>query len=163
MDDGLGDILVSPLEATEDYVEVEDDDEVQPAQILPDPGQPTAAEIECHRCEGHVTYRSWCKWCVQGRGRGLQHKAGGGSSIPRIGPEYFFITSGGLKTKPELVAENDASGEGVKIFPVTRQLNIREPLAKSPNALFSVTRSQRLSWPTSPHAKGLTKTCTPQT
>ena len=112
MDDGLGDTLVSPLEATEDYVEIEDDDEVQPAQILPDPGQPTAAQIECHRSEGHVTYRSWCKWCVQGRGRGLQHRAGGGSSIPRIGLDYFFTTSGGLKTKPELLKDNDASGEG---------------------------------------------------
>jgi hypothetical protein len=103
-----------PLEDVEEEVAIADEleEETQPPKLAAYPHQPTDQQLERHRCEGHQPYRSWCKWCVQGRGRGLQHRAGGGPSIPRIGLAYLFITSGGLKTKPELLTDNDASGEG---------------------------------------------------
>ena len=44
------------------------------ARILPDPGEPTASQIEDHRACGHVPYRSWCAECVKGRSTGEQHR-----------------------------------------------------------------------------------------
>ena len=43
-------------------------DEVEPVKPAADPGAPTAAQIEAHRL-AHLPFRSWCKWCVLGRGR----------------------------------------------------------------------------------------------
>ena len=37
-----------------------------------------------------------------GQGRGDQHRSGPESTIPRIGVDYFFITSGGLKKRADL-------------------------------------------------------------
>jgi hypothetical protein len=44
------------------------------ARVLPDPGEPTASQIEDHRACGHVPYRSWCAECVKGRSTGEQHR-----------------------------------------------------------------------------------------
>ena len=50
------------------------DEEVEPVRIAPDPGKPTERQIEEHRIT-HLPFRSWCRWCILGRGRGLQHRA----------------------------------------------------------------------------------------
>ena len=71
--------------------------EVEPLKIATDPGQPTGVQIENHRCD-HQPYRSWCKWCVMGRGLGQQHQCKtSGSTIPRVGIDYFYLTQGGAK------------------------------------------------------------------
>ena len=44
--------------------------EVEPVKHAVDPGKPTEKQIEEHRMT-HLPYRSWCRWCVLGRGRGL--------------------------------------------------------------------------------------------
>ena len=87
-----------------------DDGEVEPVKMAPDPGQPTAKQVEEHRLT-HSLYRSWCKWCVMGRGRGHQHRPGAASSIAIIGLDYFFITSGGIKKREELEYSVDAAGD----------------------------------------------------
>ena len=67
-----------------------------------DPGAPTAAQVEDHR-KTHIPYRSWCKWCVLGRGRGIQHRSSAGASaVPIIGVDYFFLTKGGVFSRREL-------------------------------------------------------------
>ena len=71
---------------------------------------PPADVVEKHRTD-HIPYRSWCKWCVEGRGRGAQHSASPGSSVPIVGADYFFMTSGGVKKREELEYELDAAGE----------------------------------------------------
>ena len=61
------------------------------------PGQPSAQEEEEHRCS-HIPYRSWCKWCVMGRGLGTPHSGlHNHSQIPPVGLDYFFITDAGVK------------------------------------------------------------------
>ena len=73
-------------------IEAEEDTEVEPVKKAADPGKPTDAQIEEHRMT-HLPYRSWCRWCVLGRGRGLQHRARTGSLIPIVGIDYFYLTS----------------------------------------------------------------------
>jgi hypothetical protein len=43
-----------------------------------------------------------------GQGRGDQHRSGPESTIPKIGVDYFFITSGGLKKRKELEMSDEA-------------------------------------------------------
>ena len=64
------------------------DDEVQDIKKSRDPGQPTAQEMEEHRCT-HLPYRLWCKYCVMGRGRGTPHRPSPGSTVPIVGLDYF--------------------------------------------------------------------------
>ena len=102
----MGDRLVMPLEdpgLEAEEIEVQDDDEqdVEQARQAHSPPQPTDQEMESHRCDHHP-YRSWCKFCVMGRGRGFPHGQGQDSAIPVIGMDYFFITSGGVKKRDEL-------------------------------------------------------------
>ena len=78
-------------------------------KMATDPGQPTEKQVEEHRpC--HVPYRTWCKWCNMGRGRGHQHRAGQPSLIAVIGLDYFFITPGGIKKRSELEHSADDAG-----------------------------------------------------
>ena len=90
--------------------EEHEDEEIERLKHLPDPGRPTGRQVEEHR-KTHLPFRSWCKWCVLGRGRGLQHRRGDGSIIPIIGMDYFFITKGGLKIRKELDFLENADGE----------------------------------------------------
>ena len=77
--------------------------DVEPVKLAPDPGKPTERQIEEHR-RSHLPFRSWCRWCVLGRGRGLQHRRGWrpGSIVPIVGIDYFFLTSGGVKLRDEM-------------------------------------------------------------
>ncbi len=70
-------------------------------KMAKDPGQPTTRQVEEHR-KFHIPFRSWCKWCILGRGRGIQHRRADGSKIPIVGLDYFFNTTAGLKKREEL-------------------------------------------------------------
>merc|ERR1711923_132205 len=92
----------------EGHVEIDGDAEVnesedyEKANFLKCPGQPSAQEEEDHRCS-HIPFRSWCRYCMMGRGLGTPHLSSQGqSSIPRVGLDYFYITSGGIKKEDEL-------------------------------------------------------------
>ena len=82
----------------EGQVEIDGDAEVdvsedhEKANFLKCPGQPSAQEEEDHRCS-HIPFRSWCRYCVMGRGLGTPHLLSQGQScIPRVGLDYFYIT-----------------------------------------------------------------------
>ncbi len=90
-------------------IEEEQDTEVDPLRLARDPGQPTLKQIEEHR-RAHLPYRLWCKWCVLGRGRGLQHRRSPGSSIPVVGVDYFFMNKKGVHRREELEFEQTAEG-----------------------------------------------------
>ena len=94
-------------EKEEVEVEIEGDEDTEPMRCLPCEPTPTAKQVEEHRCS-HIPFRSWCKWCVMGRGLGIQHRGGSSTSfIPVVGLDYFFITPGGVKKKSELIAEGE--------------------------------------------------------
>ena len=93
-------------EGEEINIEADVDTETEPIKRAVDPGKPTDRQIEEHRMT-HLPYRSWCRWCVLGRGRGLQHRARAGSLIPIIGMDYFFLTSAGVVLKEELKMDDE--------------------------------------------------------
>ncbi len=99
--------LVAPTEdevAAGDEVTINDgdDEETEPIKHARDPGRPTPAQVEDHR-KSHIPLRLWCRWCILGRGRGLQHlRKAIGSMIPIVGIDYFFLTKGGVKRREEL-------------------------------------------------------------
>ena len=90
--DGAGPrCFLAPLEdaAAEGEIHIEGDEDVETLKIKRSPKLPTADEVEGHECT-HIPYRSWCKWCVMGRGRGEPHHQGQDSAVPVIGLDYFF-------------------------------------------------------------------------
>ena len=98
--------LIAPTEddvAEDSEVSVDGNgEEAEPVKHAIDPGAPTMKQVEEHRTRGHIPYRSWCKWCVLGRGRGIQHRKTGTSAVPIVGVDYFFLTKGGVHTRNEL-------------------------------------------------------------
>ena len=87
--------------AEEEEVQIEEEEETEAPRYAHDPLQPTARQIAEHRVN-HIPYRTWCQWCVLGRGRGQPHKRTPGSTVPVIGLDYFFITPHGVKSTLEL-------------------------------------------------------------
>ena len=75
-------------ESEEIQISADADGEVEPMRMGTDPGKPTARQVEEHE-RAHLKFRSWCRWCVFGRGRGLQHRACAGSIVPILGIGYF--------------------------------------------------------------------------
>ena len=92
----------SEAEEQGEVVEITEEDaeeECEPMRVAPDPGAPTAEDVERHRAEGHCPYRSWCEWCVSGRGVGEHHKKGPKSTIPTIAFDYLVVTKKGIFAK----------------------------------------------------------------
>ena len=92
-------------------LEIDDAEDVQPIRHAPDPKLPSAEEVEEHCCT-HIPYRDWCKWCVMGRGRGLQHSRALACFIAIVGLDYFFITRGGLWMRNELTDDYTRTAQG---------------------------------------------------
>ncbi len=94
-----------PEELTQEQEAVGESEECGPRRALPDPGQPTRAQLEDHRRD-HLPYRSWCPWCVMARATGEQHRANKKvREVPVFSFDYMFITkSRRVLTKAELLA-----------------------------------------------------------
>ena len=97
---GRRESFLAPLSevVAEGEVHIEGEDDVEPLKKVKNPKLPTSAEVEEHN-RTHIPFRSWCQWCVEGRGRGDQHRSAPGSSIPIVSLDYFFITDGGVKKR----------------------------------------------------------------
>ena len=72
-------------------------EEAEPVRHVADPGAPSKKQVDEHR-ETHIPFRSWCKWCVLGRGRGTQHRKACTSTVPIVGVDGFFFAKGGVFT-----------------------------------------------------------------
>ena len=80
----------------------ENSDEVECPRVAPDPSQPTAKQVADHRFT-QTPFRTWCQWCIMGRGRGPHHaRRHGESAVAVVGLDYFFITRAGITKRPEL-------------------------------------------------------------
>ena len=77
--------------------EVATQEEVAPLRAASALGKPCAADVG-ERNITHMPYRSWCDSCVEGRGLGKQRgrHAGRVHDPPRVGIDYWYITSGSL-------------------------------------------------------------------
>ena len=51
---------------------VEAEEETEPRDSLPTPELPSKSEIADHNID-HCPYRSWCRFCVEGRAREMAH------------------------------------------------------------------------------------------
>ena len=106
--------LIAPLEdeLVEGEINVDESEgqDAEPVKHAKIPSQPTPEQFERHRTD-HYPYRSWCRWCIMGRGIGWPHMASAGSTVPRVGIDYFFITAGGVRKRDELGIEQDDEGE----------------------------------------------------
>ncbi len=86
-----------------EVIEMEDEEEdCAPRRVAPDPGAPTAEEMEEHRID-HFPYRSWCEHCVAGRGTGEQHRSGPEGSLPTVACDYLLVTKKGIFTRDEVI------------------------------------------------------------
>ena len=94
----------------EEEITIEEEQDEEPLRIARDPKLPSPEDVECHRC-CHIPFRSWCRWCVMGRGRGDPHLSSAGSTIPIVGLDYFFIDDEAVKKREELSYPQDADGE----------------------------------------------------
>ena len=77
-------------ECTLEEFEAEEESEV--VRQLPTPDMPTRSEFLDH-CVTHYPYRSWCKHCVEGRGREFPHRLHDVSArgVPTVSFDYAFV------------------------------------------------------------------------
>ena len=91
--------------------EVVEDDEVGEEVDAPRPRKapmtPSADAVARHRITGHAVYRSWCRECVQGRGRNAPHaqKPEAKGTVPVISFDYGFLGSRGQDQDAECEEE----------------------------------------------------------
>ena len=87
-----------------EVIEIQPEQEVESVKIAPSPQNVTPEEVEEHRRRGHIPYRSWCRWCIAGRGLGEQRgrHAGRRHNIAIVGVDYWYITEKGLIKREEL-------------------------------------------------------------
>ena len=67
-------LLAPAVEEESADIDIDESEDAEPLKVMPDPGQPTAEQLELHRLT-HWPFRSWCPWCVMGRARGAPHSA----------------------------------------------------------------------------------------
>ena len=78
------------------------EDGVEPAHILPSLILPSQSEIEQHRVD-HIPFRSWCKECLDGFGRGDPHHKCNGADrgVPVVSLDCMFLCKRGVYTRQE--------------------------------------------------------------
>ncbi len=93
-----GDLQASP---DSEFIEVANEvEEAEPLKVAPSPKQPPLADVELHRIT-RWPYRSWCEYCVNGRGLGEQRgtHAGRDHELLIVGLDYNFKTEKGLENR----------------------------------------------------------------
>ena len=90
---------------------MEDEEDVEPLKSAVTPVKPDEATVALQR-KTHIPYRNWCRECIMGRGLCEQRgrHVGRPHDIPRVGIDYWFITSGSIKMRHELEFEQTTDG-----------------------------------------------------
>ena len=85
----------SGIQEAQEGVELQAEEETESQKVITTPCAPTPAQIEEHRID-HLPFRSWCRECVEGRGREAPHHPSKGErDISTISFDYFGITKQG--------------------------------------------------------------------
>ena len=85
----------------DEVVEIQGEAEAVPLRTATNPQTPSAKAKEEHRSAGHIPFRDWCKFCIEGRGLEDQHRLSAEeSSVPVVGLDYFFLTLPRSPTAP---------------------------------------------------------------
>ncbi len=80
-------------------------------KVSPDPGEPTASQVEDHRACGHWPYRNWCPECIRGRGGCEQHRRRTeAKKICVFAFDYLMLDESGSVMRHEDVAAGTAIG-----------------------------------------------------
>ena len=111
-----------------DYVETSE--EVQPVDTLPSPYMPTQSERDDHELT-HAQYRSWCEFCVNGRGLEMGHRQGddhGERGVAVIGFDYMFLTGKDTYTRGEWAECDERDLDPMEVLKV---LVVRDMRSKS--------------------------------
>ena len=106
----------SPEEAVaEDAADEVATQEVAPLKAALASTKPPAADVEEHNVT-HTPCMSWCDSCVEGRGFGEQRgrHVGRAHGIPRVGVDYWFITTCNLELRKELADEYPSPGTATR-------------------------------------------------
>ena len=127
MDEADG--LVTPSDGVEesDIKKFEASEEAVVPKQLRRPNQPTQKQIDDHRRASHIPYRSWCKWCVEGRGLHDHHQSGVEQDkldkcIPCVSTDYLFI--GDQKTAAghnPILGTYDNGTDTIKVYNTKRK------------------------------------------
>ena len=92
----------------------EEGTEAKLPKCVRDPGEPTTRERALHN-QFHLPYRSWCKWCVMGRGRDLPHRPCDRSEqgVPIVALDFFFIGEPKVESTVPAVAIRDSTSKAL--------------------------------------------------
>ena len=89
----------------------EEDEEIGEEEAIvrrrADPRAPTREERERHELT-HVPFRSWCRFCVMGRGKEQGHpRREGARTIPTVHMDYAFMGEGEDRIMPVITAKEE--------------------------------------------------------
>ena len=77
---------------------------------LQDPKLPSKKEVEDHNLAGHMPYRSWCTFCVMGKGKAAPHyKQDRDDGLPELHIDYCFMATEDRPLATVLVAKETIS------------------------------------------------------
>ena len=109
---GTNGIVISPLESIDDEaagegVQIQREQEygVRNPRTLRHPKLPTKNEVEDHY-KTHLPYRSWCRYCVEGKGKMAPHfkQEHREDGMPEVHFDYCFMSTEGAPLATILVA-----------------------------------------------------------
>ena len=88
-----GEVEIEPTEEATLSGGCDENDEVRAPKVAPRPYVPTKAEVEAH-FPLHAEFRSWCKYCVEGKSVSRLHQRGDPTEEligVTIGIDYCFM------------------------------------------------------------------------
>ena len=103
--------------------EVEEEEARAPKRAR-DPAQPTRAEWEAHQAN-HLPYRSWCRYCVEGRLSNPPHhqKAAGAEepALPEVHMDYAFVRREGEADTTTILVVKHRQSRAIRCWVVPRK------------------------------------------
>ena len=89
-----------------------------------DPAQPTKAEWEAHQAN-HLPYRSWCKYCVEGRLDNPPHRRRPSGAeepaLPEIHLDYAFVKRDGEERTTTILVAKHRQSRAVRCWVAPRK------------------------------------------